>query len=283
MIFMGTSVAAGTARAVVVATGMQTEIGRIAGVDRAKGSLKEETPLQQKLDAFGRILLWASLGIVALLFVLGLIRGTNPLELFMTSVSLAVAAVPEGLPAVVTIALALGVLRMSRRRALVRRSAGGGDARLHQRHLHRQNGHADRRRDDSAFALCRRTNVRTSRAKATVRTGRFDSKERRLYARHAAPLLEMANVLIGANNAQLSLEEGTWKVVGDPTEGALLSVGHKAGGSKERLERDLPKHHEIPFDSDRKRHSIVRLLPNDGCASSSMARPICSWRTATIS
>ena len=83
-----------------------------------------------------------------------------------------------------------------------------------------------------------------------------------LDARHAAPLLEMANVLIGANNAHLVLEEGMWKVMGDPTEGALLSAGHKAGGSKEQLERELPKHHEIPFDSDRKRHSMVRLLPD---------------------
>ena len=120
VVFMGTSVAAGTARAVVVATGMRTEIGHIAGLIEQAAS-DGETPLQQKLESFGRILLWAALGIVALLFVLGLVRGANFIEWFMTSVSLAVAAVPEGLPAVVTIALALGVLRMSRRRALVRR------------------------------------------------------------------------------------------------------------------------------------------------------------------
>jgi Ca2+-transporting ATPase len=85
---------------------------------------------------------------------------------------------------------------------------------------------------------------------------------RALDVRQATPLLEMANVLIGANNAHLVLDEGVWKVVGDPTEGALLSAGHKAGGSKEQLERELPKHHEIPFDSDRKRHSVIRLMPN---------------------
>ena len=120
MVFMGTSVAAGTGQAVVVATAMNTELGRIAGMIEEAGA-EERTPLEKKLESFGQILVWAALGIVALLFGLGLLRGTKPLELFMTSVSLAVAAVPEGLPAVVTVALALGVLRMSRRRALVRK------------------------------------------------------------------------------------------------------------------------------------------------------------------
>src|SRR5262245_25764782 len=120
MVFMGTSVVTGQGHAVVVATAMDTEIGRIAGLIEKAGA-EEGTPLQQRLESFGRILVWASLGIVALLLVLGLFRGMKFFELFMTSVSLAVAAVPEGLPAAVTIALALGVLRMSRRRALVRK------------------------------------------------------------------------------------------------------------------------------------------------------------------
>ncbi|NOT57322.1 MAG: HAD-IC family P-type ATPase, partial [Deltaproteobacteria bacterium] len=120
MVFMGTSVAAGTAQGVVVTTAMKTELGHIAGLI-AEAGVKERTPLEKKLESFGRILVWVALSIVALLFGLGLWRGTPPFELFMTSISLAVAAVPEGLPAVVTVALALGVLRMSRRRALVRK------------------------------------------------------------------------------------------------------------------------------------------------------------------
>jgi len=112
MVFMGTSVAAGTGQAVVVATAMNTELGRIAGLIEEAGA-EERTPLEKKLESFGRVLVWAALGIVALLFGLGLLRGTKPFELFMTSVSLAVAAVPEGLPAVVTVSLALGVLRMA--------------------------------------------------------------------------------------------------------------------------------------------------------------------------
>ena len=122
MLFMGTSVATGTGRAVVVAVGMNTELGCIAGLIE-EASTEQKTPLQQKLNSFGRILLWAALAIVTLLFGLGLLRGMKPFDLFMTSVSLAVAAVPEGLPAIVTVALAFGVLRMSRRRALVRKLA----------------------------------------------------------------------------------------------------------------------------------------------------------------
>ncbi len=125
MVFMGTSVAAGTGQAVVVATAMNTELGRIAGLIEAAGA-EEGTPLEKKLESFGKVLVWAALGIVALLFGLGLLRGTPLMELFMTSVSLAVAAVPEGLPAVVTVALALGVRRMARRRALVRKLAAVG-------------------------------------------------------------------------------------------------------------------------------------------------------------
>lgn len=260
LIFMGTSVAAGTARAIVIATGMKTEVGRIAGLIEQAGD-DDGTPLQQKLESLGRILLWAAIGIVALLFGLGLIRGANFLEWFMTSVSLAVAAVPEGLPAVVTIALALGVLRMSRRRALVRRLPAVETL-------------------GSTSVICTDKTGTLTVGEMTVRAlyvagktfdvtgegygphGEVLLEGRPLDRRHIGPLLEMANILIGANNAHLVLEEENWKVVGDPTEGALLSAGHKAGGSKERLERDLPKHHEIPFDSDRKRSTVIRLLPD---------------------
>jgi P-type Ca2+ transporter type 2C len=123
MVFMGTSVAAGKGLALVVETGMRKEIGRIADLLATAGG-EETTPLQQRLHSFGRVLVAASLGIVALIFVLGLSSGIPKLELFLTSVSLAVAAVPEGLPAVVTVALAVGVQRMAGRRALVRKLHG---------------------------------------------------------------------------------------------------------------------------------------------------------------
>ena len=84
----------------------------------------------------------------------------------------------------------------------------------------------------------------------------------KIEAQHAAPLLELATVLLGCNNAHLVQEDGTWKTVGDPTEGALLAAGGKAGGNRERIEKELPKHHEIPFDSDRKRSAVIRQLPD---------------------
>ena len=260
LVFMGTSVAAGTGQAVVVATGMNTELGRIAGLIE-EASAEEGTPLQQKLNSFGRILVWATLGIVALLFGLGLLRGTKAFELFMTSVSLAVAAVPEGLPAVVTVSLALGVLRMSRRRALVRKLPAVETL-------------------GSTTVICTDKTGTLTVGEMTVRalyvsgqsyevTGegygpngetRFEGKKAEMP--HAVPLLELATVLLGCNNAHLVQEDGKWKTVGDPTEGALVAAGRKAGGDRERIEKELPKHHEIPFDSDRKRSTVIRKLPN---------------------
>ena len=264
MIFSGTIVAAGTGKAVVVATAMQTEVGRIAGL-LGEATLEEEgegTPLQHKLEAFGRLLVWISLSIVGLLFVLGLLRGMKFIELFLTSVSLAVAAVPEGLPAVVTISLALGVRRMSQRRALVRKLPAVETL-------------------GSTSVICTDKTGTLTVGEMTARafyvagqhfeiTGEGYGPEGKILfegkasdAAHATPLLELANVLVGCNNAHLQLEDGQWKVIGDPTEGALLSAGSKAGADKARVDKEQPRHHEIPFDSDRKRHTVLRLMPDE--------------------
>ena len=262
LVFMGTSVAGGTGRAVVVATGMQTELGRIAGLIEAAGA-EERTPLEQKLEAVGRILVWAALGIVGLLFGLGLLRGTKPFELFLTSVSLAVAAVPEGLPAVVTVALSLGVMRMARRRALVRKLAAVETL-------------------GSTTVICTDKTGTLTVGEMTVRALYVDGKryavtgegygpegEVRLAdgpvpAAQRAPLLELASVILGCNHAHLVQEDGAWKTVGDPTEGALLVAGAKAGGDRAKLEHDLPTVREFPFDSDRKRSAVLRRRPDGG-------------------
>lgn len=259
MIFMGASVVAGTGRAVVVATAMQTEVGGIATLI-SESAGEEETPLQRKLDAFGRILMWATVGIVILLFTLGLARGTEIFQLFLTSVSLAVAALPESLPAVVTAALSLGVTRMSRRRALVRRMASVETL-------------------GSTNVICTDKTGTLTVGQMTVRAlfvagkaydvtgegygaeGEILFKGRAIEER-PAQLRRMAEILIGCNNAHLELEKGAWKVIGDPTDGALLSVGCKAGGREGDIEQALPRRYEIPFDSDRKRRSVVRLLPD---------------------
>ena len=260
MVFMGTSIAAGTGQAVVVATAMKTELGRIAGLIAEAGA-EEKTPLQQKLNSFARVLVWATLGIIALLFVLGLMRGTNPLELFLTAICLAVAAVPEGLPAVVTVALALGVSRMARRRALVRKLAAVETL-------------------GSTTVICTDKTGTLTVGQMTVRalyvagqhyevTGEGYGPEgevrvagKKVETQHAGPLLELATVILGCNNAHLVHEKGEWKVIGDPTEGALLAAGGKAGGNQERIEKESPKRSEIPFDSDRKRSSMIRQMPD---------------------
>ena len=241
MVFTGTSVAAGTAVAVVVATAADTELGHIAGLIAEAGA-EENTPLQKKLDSVGRILVWVALAVVAILFGLGLRRGSPFLEQLITAISLAVAAVPEGLPAVVTVALSLGVSRMARRRALVRKLA--------------------------AVETLGSTSVICTDKTGTLTVGAMTAQS--LYVagqtyplsgdnlEPTEPLRELSTVLLGCNNARLTPDP-----VGDPTEVALLRAGIKAGGDLDRLNRELPKVHEIPFDSDRKRSTVIRQLPNN--------------------
>jgi Ca2+-transporting ATPase len=258
MLFVGTSVATGTGVAAVVATAMNTELGRIASLIKDAGS-DTGTPLQQKLDAFGRLLVWLSLGIVALLFGLGWWRGSPLLELLMTAVSLAVAAVPEGLPAVVTVSLALGVMRMSRRRALVRKLPAVETL-------------------GSTTVICTDKTGTLTVGEMTVRelyvagehfdvtgegyspVGEVLHEGKKVDVHEAAPLQALATLLMGCNNSHLIDQDNVWTVIGDPTEGAMLSAAGKLGGDFAEIERLLPKQYEIPFDSDRKRSCVIRRM-----------------------
>ena len=260
MVFMGTSIAAGTGQAVVVATAMNTELGRIAGLIEEAGA-EERTPLEKKLASFGRVLVWAALGIVALLFGLGLLRGTKPFELFMTSVESrrggragrAAGRRHGG-------ARARCVAHVPSPRAGAQ-AARGRDARLDDGHLHGQDRHFDGGRNDRARALCRRPELRShGRRLRTGRGGALRGQAGGSAARSAVtrtrdrhPRLQQRPSRPGRRN---------WKVIGDPTEGALLAAGAKAGGDRERIEKELPKQHEIPFDSDRKRSTVIRKLPD---------------------
>lgn len=259
MLFTGTTVVAGTAVAVVVATGMKTQLGQIATMLDA--NVDQQTPLQRQLDAVGRILVWAALAIVGTLFLIGILRGTELLDLTMTAISLAVAAVPEGLPAIVTVALSLGVLRMSRRRALVRKLPAVETL-------------------GATNVICTDKTGTLTAGEMTVRelyvageryqvsgdgygpAGKIQQTTMSTHPEKATALGALASVLLGCNNADLVEQDGRWSVVGDPTEGALLSAGMKAGGDREHIERAFPKLHEIPFDSERKRSTVVRRQPD---------------------
>jgi len=261
MVFMGTIIVTGKARGVVVATGMHSELGHIAGFLQLEE--REPTPLQKRLEEIGRVLIFACLFLVALIFVLQLIRGESFAHTFLLAVSLAVAAVPEGLPAVVTISLALGLQRMVKRNALIRRLASVETL-------------------GSVTVICSDKTGTLTRNEMTVTEmvadskhyqvtgtgylpeGEFlDSSSQRIEPPNDAQLTRALTIGLWCNSAQLRPpddQEKSWQIVGDPTEGALVVAAAKAG-----LRRDSSSQivHEIPFDSDRKLMSVVLSRPNE--------------------
>jgi Ca2+-transporting ATPase len=253
MAFMGTIAVSGKARALVVGTGVKTELGRIAGmIQQATEAEKVETPLQRRLEHFGYTLLWLALTVVGIVFVLGYWRGEPLLEMFLTSVSLAVAAVPEGLPAVVTITLALGVTRMAKRHALVRKLPAVETL-------------------GSATVICTdKTGTLTKNemtvTKLYVGTRAYDVTSESPLPCNAAAMKELLTAAVLCNGAALHEEHGAWRVVGDPTEGALLVLAAQCGMTKPALEREALFESEIPFDAERKMMTIIRRTPTGSIA-----------------
>jgi Ca2+-transporting ATPase len=286
MAHMSTLVTYGRGRGVVVATGMDTEIGLIA--EMIQTYEEEPTPLQVKLDQLGKWLGGASLAVCAVILVIGLLRDTQTgviltdsltvywqayqheiVELFMTAVSLAIAAVPEGLPAVVTIVLALGMQRMISRHALIRKLPAVETL-------------------GSASAICSdKTGTLTQNEMMVVQMyvdqtllsisgegykpeGEVQEDGRRAELRHypsARPLLQAALL---CNDAHLEREPTNddpsaenWRMVGDPTEGALVVAAAKADLWRDRVEEVYPRLAEVPFDSERKRMSTIHRVPKD--------------------
>jgi len=258
MAFMGTTAVSGKARALIVATGVRTELGRISSmIQAAEAAERAETPLQRRLEQFGYTLLWLALAVVTVVFVLGFLRGEPMVEMFLTSVSLAVAAVPEGLPAVVTITLALGVTRMVRRHALIRKLPAVETL-------------------GSATVICTDKTGTLTKNEMTVTRLVMDGRLfevtgegyepvgdiREASAQTRVPLPPGLRQLLAAgllcNGAILTKENGTWKIVGDPTEGALLVVAAKAELQKDDFDHEAPFEAEIPFDAERKMMSIIR-------------------------
>ena len=260
MVFMGTAVAAGKADAVVVATGMETELGQIAGL--LGGAGREPTPLQRRLAELGRLLIAVILAIVGLIFALRIIRGGYPLESFLLSVSLAVAAVPEGLPAVVTLVLAIGLQRLVRRNALIRKLPAVETLGSVTVICSDKTGTLTKNEMTVREVVTGSAHYHVSGAGYEPRGGFHPRGE----AGHGEPidpqdwpdLMRALQIAAWCNAAEVTPrpgDEGGWQVIGDPTEGALVVAARKADvEAHDRGDRVL---HEIPFDSDRRVMSVL--------------------------
>ena len=255
IVFLGTSIVRGRATAVVVATGKHTEIGKLSTLIQSTG--QEPTPLEAKLDSFGKKILWTCLALSALLFVRGYIHHTQKLNvLLLEAVSLAVAAIPEGLPAITTITLALGMQRMAKRGAIIRKLAAVETL-------------------GAATVICSDKTGTLTQNEMTVREvyasgvtygvtgvgydpkGEIKHPDGSVVTDFGDTLRKVFATVALCNNATLDKKEDKWKVVGDPTEGALLTLAAKAHVTRESLSAQVLK--ELPFDSDRKRMTVLAL------------------------
>jgi Ca2+-transporting ATPase len=265
--FMGTLVTRGTARGVVIRTGMETEMGKIA--DLIQNTEEMSTPLKNRLEQLGKILIGVAIGLTVLVVIAGIMHGQKPYAMFLAGVSLAVAAIPEGLPAIVTIALALGVQRMIKRRAIVRKLPSVETL-------------------GCASVICSdKTGTLTQNKMAVTRLwlggavfevtadgyapyGDVLHDGKPVDPRKDSMLRRLLQVSVLCNNAELhevfpeqkrkkSKEkvQSTWVINGDPTEGALIALGAKAGVTRKSLEGLYERIGEFPFDSERKKMSVV--------------------------
>ncbi len=240
MVFASGAIAAGRGTAVVVATGMQTQMGNIASM--LMNEETPQTPLQQRLAKTGKLLGIAAVGICALIFVMGLLQKVAPLDMFMISVSLAVAAIPEGLPAVVTIVLALGVRRMAQNRAIIRRLPAVETL-------------------GSATVICSdKTGTLTQNRMTVQEIASVDAS----LIRSSAQGKDLLTMALLCNNAELIRQDGIWQADGDPTETALAIAAAEQGILPETANRQYPRVTEFPFDSVRKRMSTVHRLSSGG-------------------
>ncbi|MFA6808028.1 MAG: calcium-translocating P-type ATPase, SERCA-type [Eubacteriales bacterium] len=262
--FMGTVVVNGRGEGIVTATGMYTEMGVIA--EMIQSVVDEETPLQKRLAQLGKWLVTISVAVCVVVVVTGILQGESFYKMFFTGVSLAVAAIPEGLPAIVTVALAVGVQRMVKRNAIIRKLPAVETL-------------------GCATVICSDKTGTLTQNEMTVRQIYCDFRVITLSGQGYDPkgdyhgadpykdkgsLKSLLKVATLCNNAVLTrkgvkvagifrgkIKDSTWGIEGDPTEGALLVAAAKAGIWKENFERKEERIGEIPFDSDRKRMSVV--------------------------
>lgn len=266
LIFQGTEVVQGRAKAIVTNTGMKTELGKIAALLQSVES--EPTPLQQRMGQLGNVLVSGALALVAVVVVGGMISFRNGSigfdtsrfeELLEVSLSMAVAVVPEGLAAVVTVTLALGTRRMVKRNALIRKLPAVETLGSVTTICSDKTGTLTQNKMVVQLVCTANSNVGIA-GEGYAPIGHFTDRLTSTEINNLEEYPELESLLIACavcNDAILQQEQQEWTILGDPTEGALLSIAGKAGIYKEKLSQLLPRAAEFPFSSERKRMSVI--------------------------
>ena len=240
MIFSGCSVTYGTATAVVTATGMDTEMGKIANL--LENEEEGQTPLQKKLAQLGKYLGILAIAACAIIFIVGIVNGIPVMEIFMTAVSLAVSAIPEGLPAIVTIVLSIGVQRMVKKNAIIRRLPAVETL-------------------GSASIICSdKTGTLTQNRMTLVEAYWDGGKTEKISTQNSAEIRRLLQYATLCCDGSIVFHGSEQQHIGDPTETAIILAAHQNGITQESLSREYPRLAEIPFDSDRKLMSTVNRI-----------------------
>ncbi|MBI5229084.1 calcium-transporting P-type ATPase, PMR1-type [Candidatus Micrarchaeota archaeon] len=255
MLFMGTSAVNGRAKAVVVKTGMSTEMGGIANL--VQEVREDKTPLQKRLEALGKQLGIIFVMLCGIIFLLGVLRRIELIEMFLVSVSLAVAAIPEALPAVVTITLAIGVQRMAKRNAIIRRLPAVETLGCSTVICTDKTGTLTKNEMTVKKIFCNGTTLSVSGSGFELSGSFISEKTGKRIMPDERHIQMVMRISILCNNASMRVQGERVEVTGDPTESALLVVAGKAGKSKEELSREYKFLDELSFDPSRKMMSVI--------------------------
>lgn len=241
MIFSGCIISYGSGKAIVTQTGMNSEMGKIAGLlDNEKETM---TPLQQRLNKLGKALGILAIVCCAIIFIIGLLDGQDPLKLFMVAVSLAVSAIPEGLPAIVTIVLSIGVQRMVKKNAIIRKLPAVETL-------------------GSASVICSDKTGTLTQNRMTLTEAYVDGGQaaEAIGSDNSQAVKELLKYGTLDSDGSISWDGKKWVSLGDPTETAIVMAAHNEGMDKDDLNKEYPRQAELPFDSERKMMTTINKV-----------------------